>query len=254
MTPDSPSPDKPDPEPQPPAEGKPDILEGAVPYHDGPLPQGLPTYKTKFDALVMGVQWCVVACLFSGVVVFFLYRKMGETTTKGYLELARTFWILLGVSTVIGALLGHETHRLATGDRKMVMVPWQYWVITILCCGFFPLPFLIQHHHRVRMFVHRDERGYFTILGYLALGAFWVKLFMNPYRQIENFVYALCFLNATLLFVVDCLIVNQIAAWGRAINLAPRHAKFQFTLGSMLTAIFMGGFYITVLLKLFNKI
>ena len=255
---------------EPPAEPNPQPVspQDDAPFADGPLPSGMPAYKTKMDALGFGLKLGACAWLLSIILLLLALTVHGMKPRglSGYANedaifhldyLFRAAWIFLGISAFVSAWSGFETHRLATGDRRFVIIPWWQWLVPMICC-MGGLPFwiclMLQFYRREQLFLMKKPVENWGVMVYSILGLVTAVISISNASYPEVWITYLGITNLLFLFATDCVMVNQVTKWGNATALAPRYAKFQFTLGHMLKAILLGGLYLTVLLKLFHVI
>ena len=217
----------------------------------------MPAYKTKIDALVFGLKLGFFAWLLALIGILGMRLLLPQDFRYREEDLFKGAWIYLGISVFVSGWSGFETHRLATGDRRFVIIPWWQWIIPMFCCMSL-LPFwiclMLQINRREQLFLMKKPVGNIGFVTYLILGFSLILLTFLNARHGEDWIVMMGLVNMAFLFAADCVMVNQVTNWGNATSLAPRYAKFQFTLGHMLKAILLGGLYLTVLLKLFHVI
>jgi len=208
-------------------------------------------YCAVFGALVF--TFCFVLVLIGVVLNCFAKLGLGEAIGMGK-PFVNMLYTGTPIVALMGAVIGFEAHRLATGARKPFPSQWYLWVIAFFFISPLTLFFLPSSRLRRRLIVEgKQPSGFWPVCyGLLLIGAVLIPL--SPSRQSELFYLYAGLATFVVLFLADSLVINRIALWNQQQRLSVVGGqKVQFSLSTLFLGSLLIGAYISGLVLILRS-
>jgi hypothetical protein len=181
----------------------------------------------------------LVACLLAQwllAVLFFGRHTAAETAVRLLPALGLAAYILAPLAAALGAFLGYDLNRLATGARQPKETHGCIWVIGFLLLQWIVVFLYLQTCRRNALILERGRPSGVGPALYAALIVCWILLAGGVANEDTTswFVGAAFTTGVLSLFFADCLAVNAIARWNNeGLLAAPSGHTFQFSLSTL---------------------
>jgi len=199
---------------------------------------------THRGAWVFPLTYVVVLLAQFGM--FYAVQSMAPQNRSNFSvnELLITLYIVLPPIAAIGAYVGHDLYRLASGSRPPNETKWYIWVLALCCFSYLTVCLWFQYRRRSKLI---QERQPASLLGPIIYGAvifILSSMVLDPAKRSASMFMEILQISSLALFLADCIIVNYVANCMQADLLAPPDShKFQFSLRTLFFGTLLFGAY-----------
>lgn len=213
------------------------------------IARNLSLMKSRRDISIMGAQLFAMGT-FIAILVFSTASLMVHFESVEFHAIVLFAYIAIPLAAALGACCGYRTCKLAL-DAKVPQVSTAMWAVSVLFFRWFTLLYYFSYKLRQTVLENNEQRLWPAGVYFLIMAAISLALGAGH----DRLTYL--FLTYSLLaawFGCDVLLVNLLRTLRNTGELAPlTAAKFQFTLGTLLTVMLAGGGWVTGLVMMLRR-